>query len=157
MSLRFWIGLAAVLLIAAGSVVAAVIVYTDDQADFETMQHEEAIRAAHQTEAVADLSIGQLASAAAFFKADGDLNAHEFDVVSDSLLGQGILRATAFIQRVPSSERRRWEREHGVEVAERLPNEHLGRAAKRPTYFPMTFVAAPVGAQRALGFDLGSD
>ena len=74
MRLRFWIGLAAVLLIAAGSVVAALIVHADDKADFDQMQRDEAVRAAHQAEAVAALSIGQLASAAAFFQAEGDLH-----------------------------------------------------------------------------------
>lgn len=157
MRLRFWIGLTAVLLIAAGSVVAALIVYADDRADFHAMQKEEARRAAHQTEAGADLSIGQLSSAAAFLKADGDLNAHEFDVVARALLRQDLLRATAFIQRVPARDRSRYERRHGFEIVERRPNEHLGRAGPRPVYFPMTFVAARRGAERALGFDLGSD
>jgi diguanylate cyclase (GGDEF)-like protein len=157
MRLRSWIGFAAVLLIAAGSVVAAAIVYFDDRDDFRTMQREEAARAAHQTEAVANLSIGQLASAAAFFKATGPLGSHEFDVVAHSLLGQGILRAAAFIQRVPGADRGRFEREHGIEIVERRPNEHLGRAEPRPVYFPLTFVAAPRAAEGALGFDLGVD
>ena len=72
MRLRFWIGLAAVLLIAAGSVTAALIVHADDNADFHESQREEAVRAAHQAESVAALSVGQLASAAAFFQAEGN-------------------------------------------------------------------------------------
>ena len=155
--IRFWIGLSAVLLIAAGSVVAAIIVYADDDADFHKMQREEAIRAAHQTEAMATLSIGQLSSAAAFFQAEGTLTPHEFDVVSRSLLRQDLLRATAFIKRVPASQRRAYERGHGFEIVERRPNEHLGRAGSRPVYYAITFVAAPRGAERVLGFDLGSD
>ena len=71
MRLRFWIGLAAVLLIAAGSVTAALIVSADDSADFHAGQRDQAMRAAHQAEAVASLSIGQLSSAAAFFQAEG--------------------------------------------------------------------------------------
>lgn len=154
---RYWIGLTAVLLIAAGSVVAAVVVYLDDRADFHMMQREEAERAAHQTEAMAGLSIGQLSSAAAFIQAEGELTPHEFDVISRSLLGQNLLRATAFIERVPGSQRQSYEREHGFEVLERHANEHLGRAEERAVYFPLTFIAAPRGADRALGFDLGSD
>ena len=52
MRARFWIGLSAVFLIAIGAVAAALIVHSDDKADFETLQQEEAIRAAHQAEAV---------------------------------------------------------------------------------------------------------
>jgi diguanylate cyclase (GGDEF)-like protein len=155
--IRFWIGLAAVLLIAIGSVVAAVLVYADDRDDFHAMQREEAARAAHQTEAMAALSIGQLSSAAAFFQAEGELNAHEFDVISRSLLGQGLLRATAYVERVPGPERGSYEEEHGFEIVERQPNEHLGRAEPRAVHLPLTFVAAPRAARRALGFDLGSD
>jgi len=70
MRLRFWVGLTAVLLIAAGSVVAALIVHADDNADFHQMQRGEAVRAAHQAEAVASLSVGELSSAAAFFQAE---------------------------------------------------------------------------------------
>ena len=44
------------------------------------IQRDEAMRAAHQMEAVAGLSVGQLASAAAFFQAEGDFTRHEFDV-----------------------------------------------------------------------------
>jgi diguanylate cyclase (GGDEF)-like protein len=154
---RFWIGLAAVLLIAAGSVVAAVIVYADDHADFHSMQREEAIRAARQTEAVAALSIGQLSSAAAFFQAESRFDAHDFQVVADSLLHQDILRATAFIQRVPAAERGRYEREHGFAILERGPDEQPQRAARRPVHFPLTYVAARRGAERALGYDLAGD
>ncbi len=63
---RFWLGIAAVTLVALGSVVAAVLVYSDDRNDFDQMQHEEAVRAAHQAEAVAAVSVGKLATAAAF-------------------------------------------------------------------------------------------
>lgn len=154
---RFWTGLAAVLLIAVGSVVAAVIVWVDDHDDFHKMQREEAARAAHQTEAMADLSIGQLSSAAAFIQAEGELTPHEFDVISRSLLAQDLLRATAFIERVPGTRRQRYERRRGFEIVERLPNNHLGTAGTRAVYFPLTFVAAPRAAAQALGFDLGSD
>ena len=87
MRLRFWIGLTAVLLIAAGSVAAALIVSADDSADFHSAQRDEAVRAAHQAEAVANLSVGQLSSAAAFFQAEGSFTKHEFDIVAKPLLG----------------------------------------------------------------------
>ena len=47
---------------------------SDDSADFHAMQRDEAVRAAHQAESVAGLSVGQLSSAAAFFQAEGDLS-----------------------------------------------------------------------------------
>jgi len=157
MRLRFWIGLVAVLLIAAGSVVAALIVHSHDNADFHRMQKDEATRAAHQAEAVAALSVGQLSSAAAFFQAEGSFNRHKFDVVARSLLRQGVLTSTGFVQRVPASERARFEHVHHLQIVERGPSGHLRKATSRPVYFPLAYVAAERGARRALGYDLGSD
>lgn len=157
MRLRFWIGLTAVLLIAAGSVGAAIGVHAGDSADFHRAQREEAMRAAHQAEAVAALSVGELSSAAAFFQAEGRLNRHQFEVVGHSLLQQGVLAATAFVQRVPASERARFERTHGFEIVERGGNGHLRKAADRPVYFPLTYVVAERASGRALGYDLGAD
>jgi CHASE1-domain containing sensor protein len=157
MRLRFWIGLTAVLLIAAGSVVAALIVHADDSADFHQMQRDEATRAAHQAEAVATLSVGELAGAAAFFRAEGEFSKHEFNVVARSLLRQGVLTSTGFVQRVPDAERSRFERRRGIEITERGADEHLRRARTHPVYFPLTYVVAERASQRAVGYDLGSD
>jgi diguanylate cyclase (GGDEF)-like protein len=154
---RFWIGLAAVTLIAAGSVAAALIVHADDSADFHHMQRDEAVRAARQAEAVAALSIGQLSSAAAFFQVEGNLNRHEFDVIGRSLLRGGALRATAFISRVPASQRARFEREHGLTIIERAPGLRLRRAGSRSVYFPVTYIAYDRDPARVLGYDVASD
>jgi hypothetical protein len=102
---RFWLGIAAVTLVAVGSVVAAVLVYDNDNDDFHDMQREEAMRAAHQMEAVAGLSVDQLDSAAAFFKAEDDLSKHEFEVYGRSLIQQGALGGTAYIPRVTAAGR----------------------------------------------------
>jgi diguanylate cyclase (GGDEF)-like protein len=156
MRLRFWIGLAAVLLIAAGSVTAALIVSSDDSADFHTAQRDEAIRAAHQAESVASLSIGQLASAAAFFQAEGDFTEHEFDVVARPLLGTGVLSGTAFIQAVPNSERAEFEREHGAPIVEPTPTGPR-HAKTRAVYFPVVYAVSKLGSAAPLGYDLGAD
>jgi hypothetical protein len=50
---RFWLKIAAVTLVALGSVLAAIFVYSDDRSDFDQRQRDEALRAAHQMEAVA--------------------------------------------------------------------------------------------------------
>jgi diguanylate cyclase (GGDEF)-like protein len=157
MRLRFWLGLAAVLLIAAGSVVAALIVHANDDADFHAMQRGEAVRAARQAEAVAALSVNQLSSAAAFFRAEGRFSKHEFDVIARSLMQQGALSGTGFLQRVPDSARQRYERGHGVEIFERAPRGGLRRAVHHPVYFPLTYVVSKLESQQAIGFDLGAD
>ncbi len=157
MRLRFWLGLTAVLLIAAGSVVAALIVHADDSADFHRMQRNEAARAAHQAEAVAALSVGQLSSAAAFFQAEGNFDQHEFDVIARPLLRQGVLTATGFVQRVPGFERAGFERTHGIQIVERGPGRQLRRAVDRPVYFPLAYLLSQRGSQQTLGYDLGSD
>jgi diguanylate cyclase (GGDEF)-like protein len=155
---RFWLGITAVTLIAVGSVVAAALVYLDDRNDFEQVQREEAMRAAHQMEAVAGLSADQLTSAAAFFKAEDDLSRHEFQVYGQSLIRQGALGGAVFIPRVPASKRKRYERTHGIEILERVGPVSFRSSQPRPEYFPITYVASEnERRRRALGYDLGQD
>jgi len=155
---RFWLGIAAVTLVAVGSVVAAALVYHDDRDAFHQMQHEEATRAAHQMEAVAGLSVDQLTSAAAFFKAEDDLSRHEFQVYGRSLIKQGALGGAAFIPRVPASMRERFERTHELTILERVGGFSFGPSRPRQAYFPVTYVAAEKEEERrALGYDLGQD
>jgi diguanylate cyclase (GGDEF)-like protein len=155
---RFWLGITAVALIAVGSVVAAALVYIDDHDDFEQVQREEAMRAAHQMEAVAGLSVDQLTSAAAFFKAEDDLSRHEFQVYGQSLIRQGALGGAVFIPRVPASKRQRYEHTHGIEILERVAPVSFRRSKPRRAYFPITYVASESERRRrALGYDLGQD
>ena len=157
MRLRFWIGFAAVLAIAAGSVAAAVIVHLDDKADFEQMQRDEAVRSARQAEAVAALSVGQLASAAAFFQAEDSFTEHEFDVIAEPLLARGALSGTAFLERVPHSRRAAFERLHQVSIYE-LRDGSPQPAPRRSEYYPIVYAAGDSpGALAPLGLDLGAN
>jgi diguanylate cyclase (GGDEF)-like protein len=156
MRLRFWIGLTAVLLIAAGSVIAAVIVHQDDSADFHKAQRDEAARAAHQAEAVAALSVGQLSSAAAFFQADGHFTQHQFNIIAKPLLEKGALNAAAFIPRVPLSRRRDFERRRGVPIFE--PGADGPRKARRrAVYFPVAYAVSDFGGTAPIGYDMTAD
>lgn len=160
MRLRFWIGFACVVLVAAGSVVAAVLVRNNDNADFEQMQNDEAVRAAHQVESMAQLAVGQLASAAAFFQVEGHISRHEFGVVSRAVLRQHVLNAAVLLDRVPGADRATYERTHGVEIVERAGKPGQGivrRARPRSHYYPVTYIAAVGPASQALGFDVGSE
>ncbi|HYJ20474.1 MAG TPA: diguanylate cyclase [Solirubrobacterales bacterium] len=156
MRLRFWIGLAAVLLIAAGSVTAALIVSADDNADFHESQRDAAVRAAHQAESVAMLSIGQLASAAAFFQAEDAFTGHEFEIVAKPLLEEGALSGTAFIQRLPDSRRAAFERRHGAPVFEPSPDGPR-KARTRPVYYPIVHAVSDFGGATPVGYDLAAD
>jgi diguanylate cyclase (GGDEF)-like protein len=156
MRLRFWIGLSAVLLIAAGSVLAAFLVYAQDDNNFHQMQREEAARAARQTASLAALSVGQLSSAAAFFQAEGNLRQHDFNVVGRSLLHEGVLSGTAYVARVPASRRAHFERAHHMEIVDRGPSG-LRRAGRRAVYYPLTYVISEEGPVRAIGIDLGAE
>ena len=154
---RFWLGIAAVTLVALGSVIAAVLVYSDDQGDFDRRQHEEAMRAAHQMEAVAALSVDQLTSAAAFFRAEDDLSRHEFEVYGNTLLRQGALAATAYIPLVPDAKRALYERRHGVGLIERVVPGRFRPADRQSVYFPITYAASDTPTDQAIGYDLGQD
>jgi len=155
---RFWLGMLAVALVALGSVAAATLVYLDDDQDFHQMQREEAARAAHQMEAVAGLSVDQLDSAAAFFKAEDDLSRHEFEVYGRSLVSQGALSGAVFIPRVAAASRERFERTHDLQILERVGVLDFQRSRTRTEYFPITYVAAEKEERRrALGYDLGQD
>ncbi|MGN6216256.1 MAG: diguanylate cyclase domain-containing protein [Solirubrobacterales bacterium] len=158
MRIRFWIAIAAVVLIAVGSVVAAALVYENDQNDFRSVQRDEAMRAAHQVESTAALSIGKLSTVAAFAQTQKTLNRHEFHVIGRSLLGDGALDGAAYVPRVPATRRAQYERAVGVEIRERRFGRVLQRAAARPVYFPVTFGTSETGQpQPVRGFDLGSD
>jgi diguanylate cyclase len=155
---RFWLGFGLVAAIAIGSIALALVVHDRERSNFETTQRNEAIRAAHQAEALARLSVGQLASAAAFYQAEGRFTRHEFDVIADSLLGPGALTATAFIESVPRAERSRFERTHGFPILERGPLGELRRAGGSAHYYPIAFLAASkLTVQPPLGYDVGSD
>jgi diguanylate cyclase len=156
MRIRFWIGLVAVLLIAAGSVTAALIVSADDNDDFHANQRDQAVRAAHQAESVAALSIGQLASAAAFFEAEESFSEHEFEIIARPLLEQGALSGTAFIQRLPDSQRAAFERRHGVPVFELGPDGPR-KARTRPSYYPIVYAVSNLGSTAPIGYDLAAD
>jgi diguanylate cyclase (GGDEF)-like protein len=156
MRLRFWIGLTAVLLIAAGSVVAALLVHANDEAKFHEMQQDEATRSAHQAEAVAALSIGQLSSASAFFQAEGTFNRHEFGVIAKPLLEEGALSGAAFIPRVTNAQRAGFERRYGAPIFESGPGgPHPARI--RPVYYPIAYAVSSLGSAAPVGFDLGAD
>jgi CHASE1-domain containing sensor protein len=156
MRFRFWLGLTAVLLIGIGSVVAAIVVHADDEADFEARQRDAAARSARSAEAVAGLSVGQLASAAAFFQAEGDFTEHEFDVISAPLLQQGALSGTAFIERVPGSERAAFERRTGAPIFE-SGADGPQPARERTEYYPISYAASAFGGGGPIGYDMAVD
>lgn len=157
MRTRFWISIAAVAAIALGSVIAAVGVYLNDRDDFHRVQRDEAMRAAHQAEAVAALSVGKLSTAAAFVQTQRKLDRHEFGAIGRSLLGDGALAGAAYVPRLPGDRRAQYERSFGIEIRERSFGPVLRRAAPRPVYFPVTFGTSEVRAGKLRGFDLGSD
>jgi diguanylate cyclase (GGDEF)-like protein len=159
MRLRFWLGFAVVAALAIGSVAVAWVVHDRDIESFEQTQRSEALRSARQAEALAALSVGQLAAAGAFYQADSSLDKHEFDILADSLLSTGALSATAFVQSVPAAERRRFERTRGFPIVERTPLGDLREADRRPHYFPLVFAATSreIGLRTPLGYDVGAD
>jgi diguanylate cyclase (GGDEF)-like protein len=154
---RFWVGIAAVLVIAVGSVVAAILVYNKDHHDFHQMQRDEAARAARQAQAVAALSVGKLSTAAAFIQADESIGKHEFSVIGRSLLGEGALSGAAYFPRVRASERASYERRTGLQIHDLEPGRRLQRAARRAVYFPVTYATTYGDNTRVLGLDIASD
>ncbi len=156
MRFRFLLGLAAVAAIAIGSVVGALVVRSHETHAFERRQRDEALRAARQAEALAALSVGQLASAAAFYQVEGRFTQHEFDVMADSLLDAGALSGTGLVLVVPASRRAQFEQRGGYPIVERVP---IGfrRAGSRADYYPLAFAASTSGLEPPLGYDLGAD
>jgi len=158
MRLRFWLGFAVVAAIAIGSIAIALVVHGRERDNFEAQQYNEAIRAAHQAEALAGLSVGQLSSASAFYQAEGQFSRHEFSVIADSLLRPGGLAATAFIGSVPGAQRAQFERTRGYPIRERGPLGNFRKARPRSHYFPVIHVAASgLTVQAPIGYDVGSD
>jgi diguanylate cyclase (GGDEF)-like protein len=159
MRLRYWIGLLAAIVVGAGAVVGAILTYHHDENEFHTRQKEEAVRAARQAQSVGTLSVGELAAAAAFIKADGSLSKHEFAVIGHSLITENVLHAAAFVDVVHEPERARYERIQGFPIVERGPSGKLVKAKRRPIYYPLTYTAShdDLLAKQARGFDVGTD
>ena len=159
MRLRFWIGLLAAIVVGAGAVVGSILVYNHDEGEFHHRQKEEAVRAARQAQSVGALSVGELAAAGAFIKADGSVSKHEFNVVGQSLIDENVLHSAAFIDVVPLAERAKYERKHGFPIVELGPGHSMVKAKRRPVYYPLTYSATtrPSEAARAIGFNVGTD
>jgi len=156
MRVRFWIGLLAVFLVGGGSIAAALIVSDKEAERFDQVQREQANRSARQAESLARLSIGQLASAAAFFRAEDHFTERDFDIIAEPLLQHGALNAAAFIQRVPAPERRAFEARHGVPIFEPTPSGPV-KARPRAEYFPVAFAVSAFGTAAPVGYDLAVD
>lgn len=156
MRLRFWIGLVAVLFIAAGSVAAALIVYSNDRSNYSNMEHDEAVRAAHQAQAVAALSIGQLSSAGAFFQAEHSFSQHEFDVIARPLLESGALSGAAFIPRITDSQRPAFEKRFKAPIMRPGP-EGPSFAPHRRVYYPIAYAVSRWGTAAPVGYDVNED
>jgi diguanylate cyclase (GGDEF)-like protein len=156
MRVRFWIGLLAVFLIGGGSIAAALVVHANETANFRQMQRDEAARSARQAESLASLSIGQLSSAAAFFRAEGHFTRHEFDVIAEPLLRRGALSGTAFIQRVPASRRRAFEIQHKAPIFEPTARGPV-KARPRAVYYPVAFGVSHFGNAAPVGYDIAAD
>jgi diguanylate cyclase (GGDEF)-like protein len=159
MRLRFWIGIFAVVVVGGGAVIGSILAYKHDEREFHARQQEEAGRAARQAQSVGALSVGELAAAGAFIKADGNVSKHEFAVVGQSLVSENILHAAAFVDVVHLDERAKYEREQGFPIVERGPSGKIVRAKRRPVYYPLTYVASNDDHVQgtAVGFDVGTD
>jgi diguanylate cyclase (GGDEF)-like protein len=156
MRFRFWLGYAVVAAIAISSVAIAQVVHDREADNFAQLQQSEAARSARQVEAVARLSVGQLASAGAFYQAVDQLTRHKFEVMAGSLLNAGALSGTGLVLAVPGPNRERFERRHGYPIVER---SGLGfrRDPSRARYYPLAFAASHSGLEPPLGYDLGAD
>jgi len=140
-------------------VVGSILTYKHDEREFHARQQEEARRAARQAESVGALSVGELAAAGAFIKADGHVSRHEFAVVGRALVNENVLHAAAFIDVVHRDERASYEREQGFPIVERGPEGKLVKAGRRPVYYPLTYtVSNEQGiSEGAAGFDVGAN
>jgi diguanylate cyclase (GGDEF)-like protein len=159
MRLRFWIGLVAAIVVGAGAVVGSILAYQHDENEFHAHQKEETVRAARQAQSVGALSVGELAAAAAFIKADGNLSKHEFAVVGKSLIKENVLHGAAFIDVVEGDERAHYERVQGFPITELGPNGAIVKAKERPIYYPLTYSATydQSKAAKTIGFDVATD
>jgi diguanylate cyclase (GGDEF)-like protein len=159
MRLRFWIGILAALVVGLGAVVGSILAYKHDEHEFHARQQEEAGRAARQAQSVGALSVGELAAAGAFIKADGNVSKHEFAIVGQSLVSENILHAAAFVDVVHLDERAAYEREQGFPIVERGPSGKLVKAKPRAVYYPLTYTASndQKTSGTAVGFDVGTD
>ncbi len=159
--IRNWLGWAAAGAIAIGAVVAAILVRSNQRDDFSRIQKGEVMRAAHEVQSAVAVSLGQLASAAAFYEAVGArrYSRSEFMILARSLLGERLLSATGFAAMVPFSRKRTFQEYSGRTIVERRGGS-LRPVRPRPEYFPLTNFASRSGRRAPpglLGLDIGSN
>ena len=156
MRLRFWLGFAVAAAIAIGSLAMALVVDRRERDNFARVQRGEATRAARQAEAVAALSVGQLAGAAAFYQVADGLSRTDFETVARPLLEGEALSGTALALAVPSERRAQFEQARGYPIVERAP---LGfrRTDRRERHYPVVFAASETELTPPLGYDLAGD
>ena len=141
-----------VVAIALGSVAAALVVHADDTRRLRTQcSSDEAVRAAHQAEARGRALGRELASAAAFFQAEGNFSQHEFEVdrpTRCSTRGRSDARPPSS-SAVPGAERAAL-RTRATASRSRTRRRRAACAAPRPArLLPVTYaVAEPAGAAR---------
>ncbi len=157
MKLRFWLGYAVVVAIAVGSIAIALVVRDRESENFAQAQHSEAARSARQTEALAALSVGQLASATAFYRVVDHLDRHKFDAIASSLLHSGALSGTGLVLAVPASRRAGFERSHGYQIEERTQLGFRREPRQSRDYYPLVYGRSETGLTPPLGYDLGAD
>ncbi len=147
------------MVVGGGAVVGSILTYKHNEHEFHTRQQEEAARAARQAQSVGALSVGELAAAGAFIKADGNVSKHEFAIVGQSLVRENVLHAAAFVDAVHQDERAEYEREQGFPILERGPDGTLVKAKQRRIYYPLTYTASNERHRTgsAIGFDVGTD
>ncbi len=156
--IRIWLGWAAVAAVAVGAIIGALVVRSNQISDFEDTEHGEAVRAARQAQAVAEVSVGQLASAAAFYSAEGGngFSRREFRTLASSLLKERSLSATSYAPLVAFSAKGRYQRRFKRPIVERRGGA-LRPVPPRPEYFPVTHLASKGRASGLLGLDVASD
>ena len=162
MRLRFWIGLVAAIVVGAGAVVGSILVYDHDSSEFHTRQRKRRSRAARQAQSVGALSVGELAAAAAFIKADGNtLQARVRGRRPVAGQAKNVLHAAAFIDVVHADERARVRTRTGLpDRRNAAPTGSSSKRARASVYYPLTYTrlqATKSSPPRRCGFDVGTD
>lgn len=111
-----------------------------------------------------DRNLKELDSIAAFYAASNEVTRDEFQqFVQPFLLANSSVQALEWVPRVPSSERKAFEKVaqeegfFGFQFTERDDSGQLRLATSRDTYFPVYFVEPYEGNEEVAGFDMGSN
>jgi CHASE1-domain containing sensor protein len=140
--------------IVASTAVACLVIVRGEQEHERLEQRRVTELALRRVKEVIQGPLDGLASVRAFFQSSSVVTKGEFAHFARHLFAHPALDAVSFVQEVPQSGRRAWERRHGVRIRQVVAGGSLRPARRRAVYDPITYALFGGGPPRGSALTL---